>query len=272
MAQVPTSGNIEMFDSTDSIYEVVKSEIGTPVSYSFDAILSYVKAHCSIEQFDAAYRPATINDVNETEHFRGFPAAKVLVLGSEGNSTLEACSNAGTAFYTGGYTGTLTVGDTLPVSVNGNIGYFKILDAGDSHLIGDVVIVDDDNLITGFVDNPCPPTGPFYSQFVGALWKMSGPACSNGDMRNFTVTQAISKYLQSGCSPSTSYTLYFNNTFSGVGATLYDYYGNVTTRNGTYIVRDNTFYNPHLSITSDHVMQVSTSGIVTLFSPISSYM
>lgn len=73
MARVPTNGSINMFDSTDSIYEVVKAEFGTPPALTFSAIISHIKIHCTIDNFHPSFRPALLNDVNESRHFRGFP-------------------------------------------------------------------------------------------------------------------------------------------------------------------------------------------------------
>lgn len=74
MAQVPINGNIEMFDGPNSIYEVIVSEFaGAPSAKTFDAILTYVKTFRTIADFHPSYRPASINDINETSHFRGFP-------------------------------------------------------------------------------------------------------------------------------------------------------------------------------------------------------
>lgn len=75
MAQVPLTGNIEMFDSANSIYEVLVAEFGTPASKDFSAILDYVKTNLTIASFHPGHRPASLNDVNQTSHFRGFPYA-----------------------------------------------------------------------------------------------------------------------------------------------------------------------------------------------------
>lgn len=86
MAQVPISGNVNMFGgSTEvfatSIYEVVKYHVGTPTGTDFDAIVTLVQAGTNgvtINDFHPNFRPSSLASIDRASQFRGFPVGSYL--------------------------------------------------------------------------------------------------------------------------------------------------------------------------------------------------
>ena len=74
-ARVPYD-NYEMFDSADSIEQAVTDKYGAPSGENFQAILDRCVSSGNIEDFHPYIRPASLNDINQTDHFRGFPYNK----------------------------------------------------------------------------------------------------------------------------------------------------------------------------------------------------
>lgn len=78
MAQVPTTGDIQMFDDANSIHQTVVQKSGNlTLPETFDDILQEVRNNSNIiiDDFHPAFRPSSddLIDVKESHHFRGFP-------------------------------------------------------------------------------------------------------------------------------------------------------------------------------------------------------
>lgn len=77
MAKVPVDG-YKMFGgptgaNSTSIYEVVKHTYGTPSGENFNAIITTCQSLGNINDFDPAYRPASLSALNDSDDFRNFP-------------------------------------------------------------------------------------------------------------------------------------------------------------------------------------------------------
>ena len=93
MPKVPISG-YQMFEGTTglnatSIYEAVAHMYGTPAGTDFASIIAQVQANGVLGHFDARYRPVSLADLNESDHFRNFPTISACL--TYGSNQYDVC-------------------------------------------------------------------------------------------------------------------------------------------------------------------------------------